>query len=76
MKRIAELILYPILAITALVLFIYPALIAPVAFRLPLIVLGLTGIVTCCYVFHWCGILAFSELRAWAAGLGTLDWLP
>jgi len=29
MKRLAELILYPILALTALVLVLYPALIAP-----------------------------------------------
>jgi len=77
MKRIAELILYPILAITALVLFIYPALIAPVAFRLPLIVLGLTGIVTCCYVFHWCrhpGIFRTKSLGRWLGhiGLATL----
>ena len=53
MKRIAELILYPILALTALVLVLYPAFIAPVAYRFLLIVLGLIGIVACCYVFHW-----------------------
>jgi hypothetical protein len=53
MKRLAELILYPILALTALVLVLYPALIAPVAYRFLLIVLGLIGIVTSCYIFHW-----------------------
>jgi hypothetical protein len=73
MKRIAELILYPILAITALIVFIYPALIAPVIFRLPLIVLGFVGIVTCCYVFHWCrypGIYRTKSLARWLGHIG------
>ena len=77
MKRLGELILYPVLAITALALFLYPALIAPVAFRLLLIVLGLTGIVACCYVFHWCrhpGIYRTKSLGRWLGhiGLATL----
>jgi hypothetical protein len=77
MKRLAELLLYPILAITALVLVLYPALIAPVTFRLPLIVLGLAGIVICCYVFHWClypGIYRTKSLGRWLGhiGLATL----
>lgn len=73
MKRIAELVLYPILAITALVLVIYPAQMAPVIFRLPLIVLGLAGIVTCCYVFHWCrhpGIYRTKSLGRWLGHIG------
>jgi hypothetical protein len=73
MKRIAELVLYPILAITALIVFIYPALIAPVTVRLPLIVLGFVGIVTCCYVFHWCrypGIYRTKSLARWLGHIG------
>ncbi len=78
MKRIAELVLYPILAITALIVFIYPALIAPIIFRLPLIVLGFVGIVTCCYVFHWCrypGTYRTKSLARWLGhiGLATLS---
>jgi hypothetical protein len=68
MKRLAELILYPILALTALVLVLYPALIAPVAYRFLLIVLGLIGIVTSCYTFHWWrhpGIFRTKSLARW-----------
>ncbi len=68
MKRLAELILYPILALTALTLVLYPALIAPVAYRLLLIALGLTGIVASCYVFHWLrhpGIFRTKSLGRW-----------
>ena len=53
MKRLAELVLYPILAISALVLFLYPAFLVPEALRLYLIFLGLAGIVICCYLVHW-----------------------
>jgi hypothetical protein len=77
MKRLAELILYPILAITALAIVIYPAFIAPEAFRLLLIVLGLIGIVVGCYVFHWFrhpGIFRTKSLDRWLGhiGLATL----
>jgi hypothetical protein len=68
MKRLAELILYPILALTALVLVLYPALIAPVAYRFLLIVLGLIGIATSCYIFHWWrhpGIFRTKSLARW-----------
>src|SRR5260370_28945183 len=68
MKRLAELILYPILALAALALVLYPALIAPVAYRLLLIALGLTGIVASCYVFHWLrhpGIFRTKSLGRW-----------
>ena len=70
MKRLAELVLYPILAITALVVVIYPALIAPVIFRLPLIVLGFVGIVTGCYVFHWCRYPGIYRTKSPARWLG------
>ena len=78
MKRLAELVLYPILAITALIVFVYPALMAPAIFRLPLIILGFVGIVTCCYVFHWCrypGIYRTKSLPHWLRhiGLATLS---
>src|SRR5215472_12099037 len=53
MKRLAELVLYPIVAISALILFLYPAFLVPVALRLYLIFLGLAGIVLCCYLVHW-----------------------
>src|SRR5260370_7761369 len=68
MKRLAELILYPILALAALALVLYPALIAPVAYRLLLNALGLTGIVASCYVFHWLrhpGIFRTKSLGRW-----------
>src|SRR5690242_6486747 len=53
MKRLAELILYPILAISALILFLYPAFLVPGTLRLYLIPLGLVGIVAACYLVHW-----------------------
>ena len=53
MKRLAELVLYPILAIGALVLFLYPVFLAPETLRLYLIPLGLAGIVVACYLVHW-----------------------
>ena len=68
MKRLAELILYPILALAALALVLYPAFIAPVAYRFLLIVLGLIGIVTACYLFHWWrhpGIFRTKSLGRW-----------
>lgn len=53
MKRVVELVLYPILAISALVLFLYPVFLVPGALRLYLIPLGLAGIVISCYLVHW-----------------------
>ena len=53
MKRLAELVLYPILAIAALALFLYPVFLVPGTLRLYLIPLGLAGIVTSCYLVHW-----------------------
>lgn len=52
MKRLAELILYPILAISLLALFLYPAFVVQ-TLSLYLIPLGLTGIVLGCYLVHW-----------------------
>jgi hypothetical protein len=54
MWRALELVLYPVLAFTALVVFLYPAFVAPVAFRFPMIFVGLCGIVACCYLSYWC----------------------
>ncbi|HKV62453.1 MAG TPA: hypothetical protein VJO16_11095 [Candidatus Acidoferrum sp.] len=68
MKRLGELILYPILAIAALILFFYPAFMAPVAYRLFLIALGLAGILISCFVFHWWrhpGIYRTKSLARW-----------
>jgi hypothetical protein len=74
MKRVVELVLYPVLALAALIVFLYPAFAGPVAFRLPLILLGLTGIVACCYLFHWCrhpGIYQTKTLSRWLGHIGV-----
>lgn len=77
MKRVAELILYPILAISALVLVIYLASLGPATNRVLSIFLGLAGIATCCYVIHWLrypGIYKTKSAARWLGhiGLATL----
>ena len=77
MKRLAELILYPILAFAALVLALYLAYLGPVASRLLLIVLALAGIVASCYAVHWFrypGIFKTKSPLLWLGhiGLATL----